>query len=124
MGQVLLSNLGVVMAEPTSGLWRFRRVILDEGRLQLAFAATAHHDETRQMGFQQWAMLRHHEFTNSGVTSERGGQQTIAILLTPRYDGSRYWDMTAFFIAGDLDLDAEEVDRFRRPWSKPEVVPS
>lgn len=118
LGRMLLGHLDDVMEAPTdSTMWRFRRVIQDDGTLQLAFGACSQFTELHREAFRQWAMLRHHDFMGLGVAPAGETPKTVAVLLTPRHDGYRPWDTTMIAIHGDLELEPEEVASMRMFWS-------
>ncbi|WP_395159868.1 hypothetical protein [Ilumatobacter sp.] len=117
LGQLLLDHLQDVMSVTDGVKWRFRRVLLDGGRLQLAFGAASRRDEQIEEAFRQWGMLRHHEFTQHEPEPSRSELRTVAVLLTPCHTGLRYWDTTMLAVIGDLQLEPDEVTNLRRLWS-------
>jgi hypothetical protein len=118
LGRLLLNHLDdVIQTLPGTTLWRSRRVIQDGARLHLAFGVCSHCTELHREAFKQWAMLRHHEFVGAGVTPEGEVPWTVAVLLTPRYDGYRPWDTTMVAIHDALDLSADELTGMRAFWN-------
>lgn len=118
LGRLLLTQLAAVNEVPTdSTMWRLRRVIQDDGTLQLAFGVCSQLTEVHREAFRQWTMLRHQELTEINLTRAAPPPRTVAILLTPRKDGARPWDTTMFAIDGALELDPEVVASATAFWS-------
>lgn len=119
LGRLILSNLDEVMATPPGGsTWKFRRVLQDEGRLHLAFGVCNSFTELHREAFCQWATLRHYDLLHSGLNSDPSVLKTVAVLLTPRYDGPRSWDTTLIAIAGDLELEPSDLAAMRSLWDR------
>lgn len=117
LGRLLLTHLDDVATTKTTEVkWQFRRTILDEGYLQLAFGAASSFSELHREAFKQWAMLRHYEFSQLREADESHDHRTVAVLLTPREDGARIWDTTSFTLFGDLELSDEEIAQMRMLW--------
>ena len=118
LGRLLLTHLDEVRAaSKDSTLWRFRRLIQDEGFLQLAFGACSHLTALHREAFRQWCMIRHEDFVSLGVVPAGETPTTVAVLLTPRYDRRRPWDTTMIAMRGDLDLPPEELASMRSVWT-------
>lgn len=118
LGRLLLTRLDDVMKAPSgSTKWHFRRVIQDDGTLQLAFGVCSQFSELHREAFNQWAMLRHHEFTTAGLAQVTDTQRTVAVLLTPRHDGRRPWDTTTISIHGELAFTSDELASMQSLWS-------
>lgn len=119
LGRLLLAHLDDV-AETTEGVkWQFRRTILQGGRLQLAFGAASSFSDLHREAFGQWAMLRHHDFSQLRRVAPGEEHRTVAVLLTPRFDGSpRLWDTTSFTLFGDLAHSEGELGRMRALWDR------
>lgn len=96
-----------------------RRYVFGEADLQLGFGVcnilSAHHREA----FRRWVMLRHYEWTSTLPENDREGIWTVAILLTPRHDGLRPWDITVFAINGVLEIDDDELEALHQLWNRP-----
>lgn len=118
IGRLLLDRLEDVLAEGAATSWRFRRIVLDEGRLHLAFGVCSQFTHVHREAFRHWAMLRHHELM---VTVGIRALDTVAVLLTPRFDGLRPWDTSLVALRGNLDLPADDVAALRAFWSQGEV---
>jgi hypothetical protein len=117
LGRLLLTHLDDVVATTTGVKWQFRRTILDDGYLQLAFGACSSFSELHREAFGQWAMLRHQEFSQFREPDDSHEHRTVAVLLTPREDRARLWDTTSFTVFGDLGHSEEEIARMRSLWN-------
>jgi hypothetical protein len=119
LGDLLMDALRQsAFPEPGHTRWQFRRVLQDNGKLQLCFGVCSQFSDIHNEAFRQWAILRHHE-TGYADGSEAGHElTTVAVLLTPRYDSVRLWDTSLFAVEGDLELDAEELTAMTRLWNK------
>lgn len=117
LGRLLLTHLDDVVSTPTGVKWQFRRTILDDGYLQLAFGACSSFSELHREAFEHWAMLRHHEFSRLRAPDDSHEHRTVAVLLTPREDRVRLWDTTSFTLLGDLGHSEEEIARMRSLWN-------
>jgi len=116
LGRLLLAHLRDVSQVPVGVTrWRHRRIIQDR-RLHLTFGTCSQFSETHREAFRQWTMLRHQEVVEAGITPEGEMLWTVAVLLTPRFDGYRLWDTTVFAIHGALDLSAGERAAIRAMW--------
>lgn len=119
LGRLLLTRLDEVMTAPTGQtMWRFRRVIQDDGGLQLAFGACSQLTPVHREAFSQWAMLRHNDFMEKVVAPLGVTPTTVAVLLTPRYDRFRPWDTTMVAMEGDLGLEPDELAAMRVLWDR------
>jgi hypothetical protein len=122
LGRLLLSHLDDVAAVDEGTKWKFRRMLLDHGALQLAFGTSSSLSQPHQEAFRYWTMLRHHDLTEANLSSPRGVRRTVAVLLTPRLDGRRPWDTSVLMLQGDIDLQPDEVAQMRRLWSTNEAA--
>ncbi|MCQ4120007.1 hypothetical protein [Rhodococcus tibetensis] len=113
----LLRGASSVSREATR--FDLRRYVFGEGDLQLGFGVcnklSAHHREA----FRRWVMLRHHEWTETLPSDGREDIWTVAILLTPRHDGLRPWDITVFAIYGVLEIDESDLEALDLLWNRP-----
>ena len=117
LGRLLLSHMDDVMSVPPGTTkWQFRRVIQDHGALQLAFGTCNQLTALHREAFAQWAMLRHHEY--SELATEISEPRTVAVLLTPRWDGVRPWDTTMYSLRGDLGLESGDIQRMGELWNQ------
>lgn len=117
LGRLLLNRLDDVKKAPSgTAKWHFRRVIQDDGVLHLAFGVCSQFSELHREVFTQWAVLRHHQFTTAGLGPVADIQRTVAVLLTPRYDGKRPWDTTTVSIRGELALTPDELASMQSLW--------
>ena len=117
LGRLLLTHLDDVVATTTGVKWQFRRTVLDDGYLQLAFGACSSFSELHREAFRQWAMLRHHEFSQLQDPDDFHVHRTVAVLLTPRADRVRLWDTTLFALFGDLGHSEEEIRQMGTLWN-------
>ncbi len=103
------------------GTTRFdlRRYVFGEGDLQLGFGVCNQLSENHREAFRRWVMLRHHEWTQAIPHDGREGIWTVAILLTPRHDGLRPWDITVFAINGVLEIADEDLEALHLLWNRP-----
>lgn len=116
IGRLLLTHLDDVTAPSDGVRWEFRRTILENGSLQLAFGACSSFNDILREAFNQWAMLRHHDFSQLQRVPAGQEHRTVAVLLTPRVDGARLWDTTSYTIIGDPGLTSEDLDQIRAIW--------
>jgi len=118
IGQRLLTHLGQA---PEVGIgetrWEARRYLLGTADIQLGFIVCNQFTDFHRQAFQQWAMLRHHEWTTLLDVDIQDAASTAAVMLTPRYDRVRPWDTTVLVIVGMLDLDPNELQAMQRVWN-------
>jgi hypothetical protein len=124
LGRLLLDHLDDVSTAPDSTMWRFRRVILDQGGLHLAFGTCSTFSELHKEAFRQYAMLRHHDLCLAGPPDSSDELLTIAVLLTPRYDNHRLWATTLYGLKGDLGLSPEDIEPMRVLWPNATAQPA
>lgn len=115
IGRRLLDQLRIAQ-DALNGETRFepRRYWLGDDHLQLAFGVLNHLSGHHQAVFRGWTMLRHHEWISGLPADTVDACWTVAILLTPRHDGLRPWDTTMYVLLGDIHVDEEELDLYRR----------
>ena len=116
LGRLLLDHLDDVTTAPDAVAWRFRRLVLDEGRLHLVFATCSTFSDVCQEAFRQYAMLRHFDVWSQATLPDGDEVLTIAVLLTPRYDGRRLWDTTLIGLQGDPGLLPADIESMRTLW--------
>jgi hypothetical protein len=118
IGQRLLTHLGQA---PEVGIgetrWEARRYLLGTADIQLGYIVCNQFTDFHRQAFQQWAMLRHHEWTTLLDVDIQDAASTAAVMLTPRYDRVRPWDTTVLVIVGMLDLDPNELQAMQRVWN-------
>jgi hypothetical protein len=96
-------------------VWQMRGVRGAAEHAHLGFGACSHpHTEELQELFGLWAQLRHHEVLE--VTGDVDGLTTVAVLLTPRTDGRRPWDMTMVSVSGEVTFSAAHLEQLRELW--------
>ena len=107
-------------AAPTPGAtrWKLRRILQDDGALQLCFGVCSQLSDIHIEAFRQWAMLRHHDIQIMATPQTVEKLATVAVLLTPRLDTATAWDTTVLAIQGELDLTAEELSSMRGLWDR------
>lgn len=111
LGRVLLDALVVARAaEPGPPLWQSRTFLAGADQDQLSFGVCSVFNETTNEYFLAWLQLRHHERCERLGTTDL---TSIGVLLTPRNDGDREWDITMSGYHGDLELTDEELRQYR-----------
>lgn len=113
----LLRSTSAVSRDATR--FDLRRYVFGERDFQLGFGVCNKFSDHHREAFRRWVMLRHYEWTETLPEDDREGIWTVAILLTPRYDGLRPWDITVFAINGVLDIDDADLDAYRQLWNRP-----
>lgn len=115
IGRRLLDQLRIAQ-DALNGETRFepRRYWLGDNHLHLAFGVLNHLSGHHQAVFRGWTMLRHHEWISGLPADAVDACRTVAVLLTPRHDGLRPWDTTMYVLFGEIDVDEEELEAYRR----------
>jgi hypothetical protein len=120
MGRRLLTHMGrAPQVEAGTSRWDFRRYLLGNAYLHLAYAVCNQFTELHKEAFRRWVMLRHHEWTNELEPYRRDEATTVAVMLTPRHDRVRPWDTTVFAVFGDLALEPDDLAAIQRLWNDP-----
>jgi hypothetical protein len=121
-GRFLLQALEQVSgAEPDETMWSLRRTMGPSESVLLGFGAcSSAMDEVIRAAFEAWARLRHFEAQQE--TDNIEDLTTIAVLITPRYDGKRQWDTTVVALGGDLRLTSEDLELFEETWRRTEDI--
>ena len=57
------------------------------------------------------------------VALRRDDLLTVAVLLTPRYDGRRDWDTSVAAITGPVKIRTDELTNLRELWPSPATDP-
>jgi hypothetical protein len=119
IGRYVLDAMSQVRREAEGGIaWRMRSVRGRGGQVHLGFGACSRpHSAEIQDVFGWWAQLRHHDVLRTGVVSPE--LTTVAILLTPRFDGQRPWDTTMAAVTGDPNFTEQELAELRSLWPSP-----
>ncbi|WP_319446146.1 MULTISPECIES: hypothetical protein [unclassified Mycobacterium] len=121
MGRRLLTHLGrAPQMQAGSSRWDFRRYLLGNAYLHLAYAVCNQFTDLHKEAFKRWVMLRHHEWTNELEPHKRDDATTVAVLLTPRHDRVRPWDTSVFAAFGDLALEPDDLVAMQRLWNNPQ----
>ncbi|HEX7291054.1 MAG TPA: hypothetical protein VF250_08015 [Conexibacter sp.] len=113
IGNFLLRAFASVATEPPPGVKWQLRTVRGAQQIHFAFGAASRYSHEIQSGFSAWAQLRHHELHE--ITGDNA-LTTVAVLLTPRADGTREWDTTLSAMTGDLKLTDEELAAYRAVW--------
>ncbi len=118
MGRLVLEHLAAVAEHPMGTVgWRFRRVMLDDGELQLVFGAGAGATALLHEILHQRTIFWHEDMIERTGVSELERAVTIAVMVSPRYDGTRPWDTTTLFIKGPTGLTSDEIAELRESWA-------
>jgi hypothetical protein len=113
MGRLLLSMMDEVIDIPKGRVKRFTRSIRlpTPGVPHLMFSVCSEFSPDVQNRFSNLVILRHYDF---GVVRGRHEDlTTVAVMLTPRYDGVRPWDTTMIKLVGDLELTEHEISTLK-----------
>jgi hypothetical protein len=99
-----------------------RITFIDAGQLQLSFSVYSQFTGYHQQLFQTWALHRRETFLqNSGATGPEY-PWTVAVLLTPRPDGTRLWDTTVLATNTGPAYDDEEYENIARAFAQPDAT--
>ncbi|MEH3137693.1 MAG: hypothetical protein PGN30_22130 [Mycolicibacterium neoaurum] len=121
VGRLLLTNMSKApRVDIGTTRWDFRRYLLGEADLHLAYAVCNHFTDRHRYAFKLWGMLRHHEWITHLEPDRRSDATTVAVMLTPRHDKVRPWDTTLFAHFGQRPLDDDELESMRRLWNNPQ----
>jgi hypothetical protein len=121
VGRLLLTNMSrAPRVDIGTTRWDFRRYLLGETDLHLAYAVCNHFTDLHRDAFKQWGMLRHHEWITALEPDRRHDATTVTVMLTPRYDNVRPWDTTLFAHFGERPFDGDELDSMRSLWDNPQ----
>ncbi|MFF4241472.1 hypothetical protein ACFYYL_36890 [Actinomadura geliboluensis] len=116
LGRLLIERLeAAANVEAGTTAWQHRLIIQDDNGLQLFFSVGSHLTQTHREAYKGWVLLRRHELIE--ITSADPLPWTVAVLLTPRYDGYRAWDTTLIATCDDTILEDHERDRLTALWS-------
>lgn len=116
LGRLLLEQLDAAMiAAPDTLLTYHRTMMIDEGRLHIAFSVFSSLTGYFRNVYEQWLLLRRQQLLEA-----REGRSdevwTVGVLLTPCPDGRRMWDTTVSAVQGEPELDAEQRARLEELW--------
>ncbi len=115
LGRLLLDRLRETVRDSKSAAgvhWKFRRFLIEEPKLQIAFAVCSAGGQEIQHALSSYVQLRH-----ADLVAAVGDQvMTLAIVLTPRTDGRRLWDTTCAAMRGAFSLDPEDRAVFEQLW--------
>lgn len=117
LGRLLLEHFETVSGAPKGEThWRWRRVIQDDGHLQLGFGACTKLTEATGAAFRSWVVLRHHELLQTAV-DDKARCTTVGVLVTPR-SGGNLWDTTLAAAQGWIELDDSDLAPARSLWNQ------
>lgn len=120
IGRRLLTHLGrTPQVETGTTRWEFRRYLLGNAYLHLAYCVCNQFTELHKEAFTRWVILRHHEWITELDPDKRGQATTVAVMLTPRHDRTRPWDTSVFAAFGDLALEPDDLEAMQRLWNDP-----
>ncbi|MGD9998362.1 MAG: hypothetical protein AB7N61_13210 [Acidimicrobiia bacterium] len=83
--------------------WLTRTIRGTADGTQLLYGACSEHFGGYDLFLQNWLVVRHHDLR--ALVGPTSCVATVALVLTPRRDGSRPWDVTVCSVAGDIELD-------------------
>lgn len=120
LGRMLLRRIDHCSLAPADELRAQHRItFIDAGQLQLSFSVYSQFTGYHQQLFQSWALHRRQTFLqNSGATGPEY-PWTVAVLLTPRPDGTRLWDTTVLATISGPAYDDEEYETIDRAFAQP-----
>jgi hypothetical protein len=102
-------------AQPPEVVWKLQRIVGEAGTAHLGFGAcSSPHSDDIARAFSAWVQLRHHD--HQQLTGEGHNLTTVAVLLTPRPDRDPPYDTTMCAVAGDLQLDEDDLAIYRKVW--------
>lgn len=117
LGRLLMERLeAAANVEAGTTTWQHRLIVQDDNQLHLFFSVGSHLTQVHREAYKGWVLLRRHEFIES-TGADNPLPWTVAVLLTPRYDGYRAWDTTLIATCDDTSLDDHERDRLLALWN-------
>jgi hypothetical protein len=121
VGRLLLTHMSRAPRVDTGTTrWDFRRYLLGETDLHLAYGVCNQFTDLHKEAFRQWGMLRHHEWITAVEPDRRSDATTVTVMLTPRHDRVRPWDTTLFAFFGEMTFDSDELESMRSLWNNPQ----
>lgn len=121
MGRRLLTHLGrAPQVQTGSTRWDFRRYLLGNAYLHLAYTVCNQFTDLHQEAFRRWVMLRHYEWMTELEPEMREQAKTVAVMLTPRHDSVRPWDTSVCAVLGDLAIEPDDLAAMQRLWNNPQ----
>jgi hypothetical protein len=117
LGRLLMERLeAAANVEAGKTTWQHRLIVQDDNGLHLFFSVGSHLTQIHREVYKGWVLLRRHEFIEI-TGADKPLPWTVAVLLTPRYDGYRAWDTTLIATCDDTSLDDHERDRLSALWN-------
>jgi hypothetical protein len=101
LGRTLMGRLDAcALAQPDSLRAEHRIVLLDGGNLQLMFSVYSQLSGYHKELHKTWLLVRRQEYLRASLAEGPDYPWSVGVLLTPRFDGGRYWDTTVFATDG------------------------
>jgi hypothetical protein len=99
-----------LLTPPVETRWHHRTMLLDHGKLQLAFSVCSAMSGYHAAMHRNWLMLRRHQLLEHMATAADEPPSvdsvwTVGLMLTPRPDGTRLWDTTVGATNAEPDFD-------------------
>jgi hypothetical protein len=108
LGRLLLKRLDYCALTPVGQTWvQHRTMLLDHGRLHLAFSVMSVLTQNHHELYSNWLLLRREQLQEAARSSGDEVGWSVGVLLTPRPDGGRLWDTTVIAITGPPSLDPD-----------------
>jgi hypothetical protein len=122
LGRLLLQRLRAAFdTAPDVNRFEHRIYVQDSGRLQLFFSVASQFTEVHREIHTGWSLVRRRDFIDAHGLGPDDTVWTVAVLLTPRWDGHRLWDTTMLATCAHELLDDAEYTRLRKLWAAPEL---
>lgn len=115
LGRTLLRRIDHCALAPADTLLaQHRSVLIDGGRLHLAFSVYSQYTGYHRQLYETWLLLRRQQFLQ--VSGAEGPEYpwSVGVLLTPRADGHRLWDTTVFATNKGPAYDKDEVEELAK----------
>jgi hypothetical protein len=112
VARYILDSISELSKEIPQGVkWLTRTIRGTANGTQLMYGACSTQFDGYQDYLQNWLLVRHHDLrTQAGPEN---CQATVALILTPRRDGSRPWDLTITRATGDIDIEPTAAQAIR-----------
>ena len=115
VARYILDSITELSEEIPEGVkWLTRTIRGTADGTQLMYGACSMQFEGYRDFLQSRLIFRHHDLR--AEAGPENCQATLAIILTPRRDGTRPWDVTICRIAGEVEIDAGEAQAKRDFW--------
>jgi hypothetical protein len=96
-------------------VWRMSSVRAANGRIHLGYGTCSrpYTDPSVPIGLQAWTQLRHYDVLQAGDSDLVNDLTTVAVIVTPRFDGRRPWDTSVSAVSGSVSFDASQLQVLR-----------